>query len=114
MPSDVTFATNQSDIQSRFFPTLDEVARTLNAYPSTMVDVVGHADSVGADDYNQALSERRASSVGSYLISRGVLRDRLFVAGRGERNPIAPNDSEAGRAQNRRVEIIIRPLKAAG
>jgi len=110
MPSDVTFAVDQSDIQSRFYPVLDDVARTLNAYPQTLVDVIGHADSTGADDYNQRLSERRASSVAGYLVNRGVLPDRLYVAGRGESQPIASNATEQGRAQNRRVEIILRPL----
>ena len=109
MPSDVTFAFDRSDIQPQFYKVLDEVSGTLNQYPSTTIDVVGHADSVGTDVYNQALSERRASSVASYLTSRGVLPARLYVAGMGERQPIASNDTEAGRAQNRRVEIVLRP-----
>ena len=111
MPSDVTFAVDQSDIQSRFYPVLDDVARTLNAYPQTLVDVVGHADSTGADAYNQALSERRAGSVAGYLVNRGrVNPDRLYVEGRGESQPRASNATAEGRAQNRRVEIILRPL----
>lgn len=109
MPSDVTFAFDRSDVQPQFYKVLDDVSSTLNQYPSTLVDVVGHADSVGTDAYNQALSERRASSVASYLTSRGVLPARLYVAGMGERQPIASNDTEQGRAQNRRVEIILRP-----
>lgn len=109
MPSDVTFAVDRSDIQPQFDRVLDEVATTLNQYPSTMVDVVGHADSTGAEAYNQALSERRASAVAAYLTSRNVLPARLYVAGMGERQPIASNDTEAGRAQNRRVEIVLRP-----
>jgi outer membrane protein OmpA-like peptidoglycan-associated protein len=109
MPSDVTFAVDRSDVQPQFHAALDDVARTLNQYPSTMIDVVGHADSTGADAYNQALSERRASSVASFLVSRNVLPARVFVAGQGERQPIASNDTEAGRSQNRRVEIIVRP-----
>ena len=109
MPSDVTFAFDRSDIQPQFYKVLDEVAGTMNQYPSTTIEVVGHADSVGTDVYNQALSERRASSVASYLTTRGVLPARLYVAGMGERQPIASNDTEAGRAQNRRVEIILRP-----
>ena len=86
------------------------MAGTLNQYPQTLIDVVGHADAVGSDTYNQGLSERRASSVASYMVSRNVLPARLFVAGQGERQPIASNDTEAGRAQNRRVEIILRPF----
>jgi outer membrane protein OmpA-like peptidoglycan-associated protein len=110
MPSDVTFGVDQAEIQSRFYPVLDDVAETLGQYPQTLIDVVGHADSTGADDYNQRLSERRAGSVASYLVSRGVLRDRLFVAGRGETQPIASNATEDGRARNRRVEVVLRPF----
>ncbi|RAK64974.1 OmpA family protein [Phenylobacterium kunshanense] len=111
MPADVTFAVDQSDIQSRFYPALDQLAETLNRYPQTLIDVVGHADATGPDDYNQSLSERRAASVASYLVSRSVLRDRLFVAGRGESQPIASNATETGRAQNRRVEVVLRPFR---
>jgi outer membrane protein OmpA-like peptidoglycan-associated protein len=111
MPSDVTFAVAQSDIQPQFFGTLDQVAATLNQYPQTVVDVIGHADSTGADDYNQALSERRAGSVAGYLVNRGMLRERLFVMGRGESQPIASNATEQGRAQNRRVEVVVRPFR---
>lgn len=111
MPSDVTFAVDKSDVQPQFTRVLDDVARTLNAYPQTTIDVVGHADSSGPDDYNQALSERRASAVAGYLTGPGrVLQDRVFVAGMGERQPVADNSTAAGRAQNRRVEIILRPL----
>jgi outer membrane protein OmpA-like peptidoglycan-associated protein len=111
MPSDVTFAVDRSDVQPQFTRVLDDVARTLNAYPQTTIDVVGHADSSGPDDYNQTLSERRASAVAGYLTGPGgVLPDRVFVAGMGERAPIADNGTPSGRAQNRRVEIILRPL----
>jgi outer membrane protein OmpA-like peptidoglycan-associated protein len=111
MPSDVTFAVDKSEVQPQFTRVLDDVARTLNAYPQTTIDVVGHADSSGPDDYNQTLSERRASSVAGYLTGPGrVVPDRVFVAGQGERQPIASNDTAEGRAQNRRVEIILRPL----
>jgi len=111
MPSDVTFDVDRSDIQPRFLRVLSDVARTLNAYPQTTIDVVGHADSSGPDDYNQTLSERRASAVAGYLTNQGgVMPDRIFVAGMGERQPIADNATAAGRAQNRRVEIILRPL----
>lgn len=109
MPSDVTFAVNQSTIESRFYPVLDDVARVLNEYPATYVDVVGHASADGPEDYNQRLSEQRALSVADYLIRQRVLRDRLFVAGRGESAPVATNDTEQGRSQNRRVEVTLRP-----
>lgn len=109
MPGDVTFDTNSSSIKPDFYSILNDAAQVLNRYPATYVDVVGHADSTGADDYNQRLSEQRASSVGGYLISQGVLRDRFYIAGMGERSPIANNDTVEGRARNRRVEILIRP-----
>lgn len=110
MPSDVTFATNQSSVDSRFLPVLDDVARVLNEYDRSMVDIVGHTDSSGGDAINQPLSENRALSVANYLINRGVVRERLYVAGNSARNPIASNDTVDGKAQNRRVEIVIRPF----
>jgi outer membrane protein OmpA-like peptidoglycan-associated protein len=109
MPGDITFAYNRAEVQPRFNTVLDQVAATLNQYPQTYIDVVGHADSTGSDDYNLGLSQRRASSVAGYLVTRGVIQDRLFVAGQGERQPVASNATEEGRAQNRRVEIILRP-----
>jgi outer membrane protein OmpA-like peptidoglycan-associated protein len=111
MPGDITFDVDRAEIRPQFLPVLDDVARTLNAYPQTLVDVVGHADSSGADDYNLGLSERRAGSVADYLAGRGrVNPDRLYVLGRGEQAPIASNATSEGRAQNRRVEIVLRPL----
>lgn len=111
MPSDVTFASNQSSINPRFNATLDDVAAVLNRYDQSIVDIVGHADSDGSDEYNLNLSRQRASSVAQYLVSRNVLADRLYVDGRGESAPIASNDTAAGKAQNRRVEILIRPFR---
>ena len=111
MPSDVTFASNQSTINSRFYATLDDVAGVLNRYDQSIVDIVGHADSDGADDYNLNLSRQRASSVAQHLVSRNVLADRLYVDGRGESAPIATNATAEGKAQNRRVEILIRPFR---
>lgn len=110
MPSDVTFATNQSTIDSRFLPVLDDVARVIGEYDRSMVDVIGHTDSSGGDAINQPLSERRAASVASHLINRGVMRERIYVAGMSARNPIASNETVDGKAQNRRVEILIRPF----
>ena len=76
------------------------------------MDVTGHADSTGDDMHNQSLSERRASSVAMYLIDNSrVLRDRLYVQGRGESQPIASNATVEGRAANRRVEIVLRPFR---
>ncbi|MFS2318627.1 OmpA family protein [Maricaulis sp. D1M11] len=109
MPGDITFDTNSSSIKPQFYNILNDVSGILNRYPATYVDVIGHADSTGAADYNQTLSEQRASSVGGYLIAQGVLADRFYIAGLGERSPIASNDTAYGREQNRRVEIRIRP-----
>ncbi|MFA4894000.1 OmpA family protein [Brevundimonas sp.] len=111
MPSDVTFASNQSSITPRFNATLDDVAAVLNRYDQSIIDIVGHADSDGADDYNLNLSRQRASSVAQALVSRNVLADRLYVDGRGESAPIASNATAEGKAQNRRVEILIRPFR---
>jgi outer membrane protein OmpA-like peptidoglycan-associated protein len=111
MPSDVTFASNQSSINPRFNATLDDVAGVLNRYDQSIVDIIGHADSDGADDYNLTLSRQRASSVAQYLVSRNVLADRLYVDGRGESAPIASNATAEGKAMNRRVEILIRPFR---
>ncbi|WP_374473070.1 OmpA family protein [Phenylobacterium sp.] len=111
MPGDITFAYDRADIRPEMRTPLDGISRTLQEYPSTLIDVVGHADSTGSDAYNQGLSERRANAVATYLMDRGVQRERMFVAGRGETQPKASNDTDAGRAENRRVEIILRPLR---
>ena len=110
MPSDVTFATNQSTIDPRFNATLDDVANVLRRYDQSLVDIVGHTDSSGGDAINQPLSERRAVSVADALIRAGVQRERLYVAGNSSRNPVASNATPEGRAQNRRVEMLIRPF----
>ncbi|MEM6627310.1 MAG: OmpA family protein [Pseudomonadota bacterium] len=110
MPSDVTFAVNQSSVQPEFQSALDNVASTLVEYPSTSIDVIGHADSTGSADYNQTLSEQRAQSVSSYLTSRGVQDLRLASYGMGESQPVASNTTPEGRAQNRRVQIVLTPV----
>lgn len=110
MPSNITFATDQSDIKPRFYETLNTVAIVLKEFNKTMVDVNGHTDSDGADDYNEELSQRRADSVAQYLISQRLNPERFEVKGIGERQPIASNASASGKAQNRRVEIEIVPL----
>ena len=109
MPSGITFATNQSTIQPQFQPTLDQVTTTLAEYPKTMIDVLGHTDSDGAEAYNQTLSERRAQSVSSYLGGRGIASVRIATMGYGETRPIASNETPDGKAQNRRVEIKVVP-----
>jgi outer membrane protein OmpA-like peptidoglycan-associated protein len=110
MPSNITFATDESDIKPRFYETLNSVAIVLKEFDRTMVDVNGHTDSDGADDYNEELSQRRANSVAQYLISQRLNGQRFEVRGLGESQPIASNTSANGKAQNRRVEIEIVPL----
>ena len=110
MPSDVTFATNQSNIDPRFDSVLRDVAGVLAEYDRSLVDIVGHTDSSGGDAINQPLSERRALSVADALIRNGVQRERMYVAGVSSRAPVADNGTPQGRAQNRRVEILIRPF----
>ena len=112
MPGNVTFAFNSGDINSQFYPILDSVALVLDEYDQTFVEVAGHTDSVGTAEYNQQLSERRATSVADYLMSRKVDRQRLITVGGGENYPIASNSTEAGKAQNRRVELTIVPVTA--
>lgn len=114
MPSGITFATDQSAIQPQFSGTLDQVASTLTEYPKTMIDVLGFTDSSGSEAYNQALSERRARSVADYLTAKGVQTARIATRGYGEMQPIASNETEDGKAQNRRVEIKIVPAVADG
>ncbi len=110
MPGGVTFAFDSSDLNAQFYPVLDKVAATLTEYDKTVIEVAGHTDSVGSDAYNQQLSEKRANSVASYLSSHGVNRTRVVTVGAGEAHPVATNDTEEGRAQNRRVEITIVPV----
>ena len=110
MSSDVTFATNQSVIQSNFMPTLDSVGIVLNKYKNNSIIVTGYTDNTGSYEHNQILSENRARSVGNYLISQGISMNRVFTNGMGERNPMASNATAQGRTQNRRVEITLKPL----
>ncbi|MDF1583035.1 MAG: OmpA family protein [Methyloprofundus sp.] len=109
MPGNITFATNSETLNSNFAPILDSVAVIFKEFKDTSIDVAGFTDSTGSDQYNQELSERRAASVANYLISSGVGSSRIQSRGFGKRYPVASNDSAAGREQNRRVEINIRP-----
>ncbi len=110
IPSGINFAYNSANVQPQFRATLDKVAGVLADYKETYVDVYGHTDSTGSDSYNQDLSERRARSVADYLSSHGVQDARIATRGFGETQPIASNETEAGRAENRRVEIKIVPI----
>ena len=111
MPSAITFAFDSSSLNPAFHGTLDRLANTMNEYGQTIIEIAGHTDSVGTDSYNQTLSVQRAQAVANYLIARGVNRERIIVTGAGESRPVASNDTEAGRADNRRVEITLVPLR---
>jgi len=112
MPSNITFATDSASIQPGFYPTLNSVALVLKQYNQTLVDVYGHTDSTGSFEHNMQLSQRRASSVADYLVAQGTDSRRFAIIGQGPSQPIASNDTEEGRAQNRRVEIRLAPLTA--
>jgi len=111
MPSNITFATDQSDVQPGFYQTLNSVALVLKKFNRTVVDVYGHTDSTGGADYNLRLSERRALSVANYLVAQGTDQRRFYVLGYGASQPIASNATQAGRAENRRVTIQLAPLQ---
>lgn len=110
MPSGITFDTDSYAIKPEFRSTLDRIAQTLSSYNQTYVDVYGHTDSVGSDAYNLTLSKNRAESVAGYLATHGVARARIGTQGFGESQPVSSNDTEAGRQQNRRVEIKLVPV----
>ena len=110
MPGNITFATNSADLNASFFEVLNSVALVVNEYNQTVIEVAGHTDSTGTNDYNQQLSQRRAGAVASYLGTRSVLADRIITVGMGEERPVASNDTDTGRQQNRRVELTLVPL----
>jgi outer membrane protein OmpA-like peptidoglycan-associated protein len=112
MTSATGFDTNSAVLKSGFTPTLDKISRVLNQYGKTTVTVIGHTDSVGSDAANQTLSEKRAQAVLDYFASKNVNPVRLAAYGRGESAPRADNATEAGRALNRRVELLIEPVVA--
>ena len=110
MPGNVTFAFDSAALNPQFNSVLDKVAQTLTEYDQTVIQIAGHTDSTGTHAYNMKLSEQRASSVKSYLAGRGVPAKRMQTVGAGPDHPIADNSTEAGRAENRRVEITIVPV----
>jgi outer membrane protein OmpA-like peptidoglycan-associated protein len=110
VPSDLSFATGRADLNPSLRPVLDQFAQGLDG--GTLVRIVGHTDSTGSDAINDPLSVARARTVRDYLEDRGVPAARLDIAGRGSREPIADNTSDAGRAKNRRVEIFLREPSA--
>ena len=113
MPGNITFATNSADLNAGFFQVLNSVALVVNEFNQTVIEVAGHTDNTGGDQYNQQLSERRAGAVAAYLGTRSVRSDRVITVGMGEARPIATNDTEAGRQSNRRVELTLVPLTAS-
>lgn len=110
MPGNITFDVNQAAISSNFYPVLNSVAKVAQEYNKTLIDVAGHTDSTGTVAYNMDLSQRRANSVGQYLQSQGVDSARVYAEGYGPHYPIADNSTAQGRAENRRVEIALKPL----
>ena len=110
MPGNITFASNSADISSSFYPTLNSLVLVFKEFDKNGVNIVGHTDSTGSQELNQSLSQRRAQSVANYLTGNGVPGQRISAYGAGPSQPIASNASDAGRAQNRRVEINLRPL----
>ena len=110
---DVLFTSGQADLKSGATGNLNKLIAFLNDYPSRTVLIEGYTDSVGSDDYNQGLSQRRADTVKTYLVGQGIGSARLVASGKGESSPVAGNESAAGRQENRRVEVIITNPPAA-
>ena len=110
MPGNITFASSSSDVSSSFYPTLNSLVKVFKEFDRNGIDIVGHTDSTGSLELNMRLSQDRATSVASYLTGQGVSGARISSRGVGPSQPIATNDTTAGRSQNRRVEINLRPL----
>ncbi len=110
MPGNITFPTNGSDLKSDFYNVLDSVALVLEEFDKTIIVVAGYTDSKGSNAYNQSLSEQRARSVATYLKGKKIIAARFETVGFGEKNPIADNATEEGRALNRRVELTLLPI----
>lgn len=110
LSNEVSFDFGSAQLKPAFLKTLDKVSAVLRRYDRSIVHVIGHTDSVGSEQYNQLLSERRAQSVVDYMNRQGVSMSRLRTEGRGELEPRDSNATEAGRQLNRRVELIIKPV----
>lgn len=112
MPGNITFEVNSTEVQQSFIGTLKSVAKVLAEFEDTLVTISGHTDSSGSDDYNQNLSELRATSVANIILQEGIMVERVAAIGYGESMPIADNATAAGRAENRRVEITLDAIVA--
>ncbi|QDQ26302.1 OmpA family protein [Chitinimonas arctica] len=112
MTAATAFNSNASEIKPGFFGSMDKIAKVMNTYGKTSITILGHTDSQGSDDLNQALSEKRATAVANYFRGRNVNSARLDAQGHGKRQPVASNATEAGRAENRRVELYVVPIVA--
>jgi len=109
MPGNITFNTDSYQLRADFYPVLNSVGLVLAKYADTTIRITGHTDDRGTRQYNLTLSEKRADSVANYLVTRDVARTRMYIEGIAFDQPIANNDSAAGRAENRRVELYILP-----
>ena len=107
VPGDIAFDSGQAVIRPNFRTSLDNFAQSLQQNPSSTVTIIGHTDSTGSSAVNEPLSLQRADATRDYLVTRGVASNRFQIDGRGAREPVASNDTEAGRARNRRVEIFL-------
>jgi outer membrane protein OmpA-like peptidoglycan-associated protein len=112
MPGNVTFAHDSAELRADFYKVLNGVSLVLKEYEKTIIEITGHTDSTGSQDYNLALSRRRAQSVGNYLSGQGILVDRIITEGFGKQYPVADNGTPEGRQANRRVELRLVPLTA--
>ena len=110
MPGNITLAFDSADLNTEFVPVLNSVGKVLAEFNQTVIEVKGHTDSTGSDEYNQELSERRAASVSTYMTGQGINELRVITFGFGETSPIADNESPEGRQRNRRVELNLVPL----
>jgi outer membrane protein OmpA-like peptidoglycan-associated protein len=107
IPTDISFDSGSAEVRPGMRPVLDELARNLRSQPAAIVQIIGHTDSTGSDAVNDPLSVNRASRTRDYLVAQGVDARRIAIDGRGAREPVADNSTEAGRARNRRIEILV-------
>ena len=111
MPGQISFAPNSFQINAAVEPLLASISGVLVEFDKTLVSVHGHTDDGGTEDYNQKLSEQRGKAVARYLCNDGVSNERLVVIGHGETRPAAPNDTDQGRLMNRRIELVLEPMR---